>query len=193
MTEKDLAISTRLIIDWARGMKPRRIVLVNPDQMQRLLIEAVFPDAIVDCVQYPGSCDLGKGPPGQGQYDLAYVANTLMCSTDPGLWIRNLLQAAEVVWIQELIRARRGGHQELDPLTGDRCRFSVSALGELARVEGAYDLSECQFSEIVAVRMYKDDPAPGGYDTLKFMASLRKKPPLRSTKAGRPRDVIITP
>lgn len=186
MTGKDLQTFVTFLVSWSQGRSLSRILAVNPDVGQEAVLQGFFPRASVVSLAYP-AIDLSKGV--EERYDVIFVANTMLCAPDPGIWIRNCLEACDELWVQDLVRAWRNGDRELSPETGDVSRFTFPSAGEESRVPGYDLLADVRFA-VPEVKFYSDSPSPEGKDCLKFIAAIRRND---HSGATRGRDELPTP
>lgn len=135
---------------------------------EKSALEAVWPGATIS------ECDKGRWnldnqrPLDIPTCEVGLICNTFMCSHDPGLWLRHISSAVDVLIVQDLAACSRGTVRKCSVETGDVARYSVSSHGIIGETD--FDLSVFDFStcgrELIDVERYEDDG-------LKFVVALR--------------------
>lgn len=107
-------------------------------------------------------------PPHEGlRGDLVLVCNTMLCSTDPALWLANIAIAAPLVLIQDLAVARREPGRHCAVASGDVARYSISTHGVKGETDPDLKVFDLGTYDVLDVERYEDRGA------LKFAAIIR--------------------
>jgi hypothetical protein len=138
---------------------------------ERAVVGRVWPEATVIEVD-KGRWDLdGPRPSDVPHVPIGIICNTFMCSHDPAGWLDRLLDAVDLLVVQDLAVCRRGpGGTHCAVETGDVSRYSVSShgiVGETDPDRRTFDFSSCGHRVLDA----------HGYDdrgSLKFLAFITR-------------------
>lgn len=97
-----------------------KIFLLSPSIEQELLFKNLFKTAKIFSLQ---QSDWDLNFEYSDDADLIFLANILMYSNNPSLWIKNLKKSSKYIVFQDLINRKRGIDEELGP-DQDKIRYS---------------------------------------------------------------------
>ena len=105
-----------------------KILLHSPCDFEIKYLNELFPNSsITKCSRGDWDFD-DEGT--LGNFDLIITSGIFMYSTQPKIWLNNILNRCKYLWAEDIVRCYRGGNQEYGD---DCCRTQYSSKGVLAR------------------------------------------------------------